>query len=185
MDKNPLIAKLNKAVPGAVLESRRFGRSGIASIWLEAESITKTAEFLSSDADLKMDWLENLSLVEFEEALVATYFVTSSVTGKSLILRISAVPASVMERVYFLSTRAVWPMIEPMEREAEELFGVTFGKSSKENLDTPDTLLKSNLLPEGWTGFPLRKGYIFPEEVYGLAHSLTGKIRKKMFQNEE
>ncbi|MEO5969548.1 MAG: NADH-quinone oxidoreductase subunit C [Bdellovibrionia bacterium] len=178
MDKNPLIAKLNKSVPGAVLESRRFGRSGVTSIWLEAETIAKVAKVLKSDADLKLDWLENLSVVEFENVLVATYFLASSVTKQSLILRISAVPDSLMSRVYLPSTRAIWPMAEPMEKEAEELFGVSFhlGPILRESE------LKSNLLPENWVGFPLRKGYVFPKEVYGLPHSRAEKkdLQKKV-----
>lgn len=180
MDKNPLIAKLNKAVPDAVLESRRFGRSGITSIWLEAESIVKVAKFLKSDEDLKLDWLENLSLVEFEEVLVATYFVTSSTTPQNVILRISAIPTSPLDHIYFPSIRSIWPMAEPMEREAADLFGVIFKKDS-DTSTLEESESKSNFLPENWIGFPLRKGYVFPKEVYGLAHS---RIGKKDFQKK-
>jgi NADH:ubiquinone oxidoreductase subunit C len=178
VDKNPLIAKLNKSVPGAVLETRRFGRSGVISLWLEAEAIAKVAKVLKSDVDLKLDWLENLSLVEFEDVLVATYFLASSTIQQSLILRISAVPESPMDRVCFPSTRSVWPMVEPMEKEAEELFGVSFQVDPK----IQKTEFKANLLPENWIGFPLRKGYVFPKEVYGLPHSRTKQkdLQKKV-----
>lgn len=172
MDKNPLIAKLNKAAPDSVLENRRFGRSGITSIWLEAEAIVKIANCLRFDVDLQMDWLENLSVVEFEQALVASYFVSSNTTLESVILRISVVPTSPLERVYLPSTRSVWPMAEPMEKEAEDLFGVSFENADGE---AGGQGLKANLLPENWVGFPLRKGYVFPKEVYGLPHSRTGK----------
>ncbi len=173
MDKNPLIAKLNKVAPDSVLESRRFGRSGITSIWLEAEAIAKIANYLRFDADLQMDWLENLSVVEFEQALVVTYFVNSNTTRESVILRISVVPASPLERVYLPSARSVWPMAEPMEKEAEDLFGVSFRESV--GAEAGGQGLKANLLPENWVGFPLRKGYVFPKEVYGLPHSRARK----------
>ena len=78
MDKNPLISKLNKDVPGAVLETRRFGRSEITSIWIESQTIQKVAFALKNDVGLKLNWLENLSVVELEGVLVVTYFVTST-----------------------------------------------------------------------------------------------------------
>jgi NADH:ubiquinone oxidoreductase subunit C len=168
---------LNKGVPDSVLESRRFGRSGTTSIWLEAESIAKVAKLVKFDDELKMDWLENFSLVEFEEVLVATYFVVSSITRKNVILRISVAPRSPLERVSFPSVRSVWPMIEPMEREASDLFGVNF----KEESGNEDLKVKSSILPENWIGYPLRKGYHFPKEVYGLMHA---RADKKIFDKK-
>jgi Ni,Fe-hydrogenase III component G len=126
VDKNPFISKLNKSLPDAVLETRRFGRSGTSSIWVEAQAIQKVAAFLKNDAEFKLDWLENLSVVEFEKVLVTTYFVCSNTTKHSLVVRASAVPESPNAEVSFPSIRAIWPMGEPMELEAEELFGIHF-----------------------------------------------------------
>jgi NADH-quinone oxidoreductase subunit C len=135
----------------------------------------QVARCLQTLPELMMDWLENFSLVEFEDVLVATYFVTSSKTKQSLILRVSAVPDSPTTRVQFSSVRSVWPMAEPMEKEAEDLFGIIFKKEPDASGFVPEQETRSHLLPENWVGFPLRKGYVFPTEVYGLSHSSKNK----------
>ncbi len=168
MDKNSLIAKLNKTVPGAILESRRFGRSDLSSIWIEGQVIQKVAFALKSWVEVKIDWLENLSVVEFDKVLVITYFVRSTSTGDSLVIRASAVPESSESRVLFPSIRSIWPMGEPMEQEAEEMFGIQF-RLNEEDGD----LRKMNRLPEDWDGFPLRKSYLFPESFLGITHART------------
>lgn len=166
MDKNPLISKLNKLVPGAVLETRRFGRSGIVSIWIETQTLQKVASILKSDPELQLDWLENLSVVEFEGILVASYFIRSTVTAHHYILRSSAVPSSPEAEVLFPSVREIWPMATPMEEEAREMFGIRF--SMNESDSSTETARR---LPENWAGFPLRKNYVFPKEVFGITHS--------------
>lgn len=166
MDKNLLVAKLNKAVPGAVLEARRFGRSSHSSIWVEAQTIQKVANALKTDAVLGLDWLENLSVVEFEKVFVISYFVRSSESQFNVIIRASAVPSAPHAEVFFPSIRTVWPMGEPMEEEAEELFGILFrveGVNSRES--------RMAKLPGEWKGYPLRKNYVFPEDFFGIHHS--------------
>jgi NADH:ubiquinone oxidoreductase subunit C len=139
----------------------------VNSLWLEAEAILKVAKLLKADKELRLDWLENLSLVEFEEVLVANYFLGSYSTQEKIVLRISAVPESPIATVTFPSTRSVWPMAEPMEKEATDLYGVLF-RDSEAMAVSPQ---KFKFLPDGLVGFPLRKGYSFPKEVYGLPHS--------------
>lgn len=168
MDKNSLLSKLNKLIPGAVLETRGFGRSGLISIWIEVQSIPKVALFLKNDAELKLDYLENLSVVEFEDVLVLSYFVRSTVNNQSLLLRGSVVPPSKEAVVSFPSVTHVWPMGEYFEDEASEMFGIKF-KFEEET----STLSQSTLLPENWKGFPLRKSYQFPTEIFGLEHERT------------
>jgi NADH:ubiquinone oxidoreductase subunit C len=168
VDKNPLISKLNKAVPGAVLETRRFGRSGTTSIWIEAQTIQKVAHALRNDSELKLDWLENLSVVEFEGILVVTYFVRSTTSQFYYVIRASAVPASPDAEVLFPSIRGIWPMGVSMEQEAEEMFGVRFRANEESSSEGP---AKPGRLPEDWKGFPLRKNYVFPKEFFGVTHS--------------
>ena len=177
MDKNLLLSKLNKLLPGVVLESRRFGRSGVVSVWVEAQSLTKVGVAMKEDPELSADWLENLSIVEFEEALVVTYFVRSTGMGHSFIVRASVVPNPKTGSASFPSVQSVWPMAKLMEREAEEMFGVTFGS---ESLKSEPAGSHFGILPEGWTGYPLRKKYEFPKEVFGILHSRpSNKIQLK------
>jgi NADH:ubiquinone oxidoreductase subunit C len=166
VDKNPLISKLNKLVPGAVLETRRFGRSGMISIWIETQTLQQIARTLKSDPELHLDWLENLSVVEFEGILVASYFVRSTITPHHYVLRASAVPSSPEAEVLFPSVREIWPMAIPMEEEAQEMFGIRFQVDESQQDE-----VQARRLPENWSGYPLRKSYVFPKEVFGITHS--------------
>ncbi|MCM2322097.1 MAG: NADH-quinone oxidoreductase subunit C [Oligoflexia bacterium] len=166
METAALISKLNKAVPGAVLQKARFGRGGKHAIWIEARSIAAVAEALSSDPELRLDWLENLSVAQLDEALLLTYFVRSRQTEVVAVLRATLALKSEDELVDAPSVRTVWPMAVPFEREASELFGIRFGKGKRE----------TGILPKGWRGFPLRKSYVFPQEFFQIAHSRPSPV---------
>ncbi len=176
MDKNPLISRLNKALPGAVLEVRRFGRSSVSSIWVETQSIQKVADFLINDLESKLDWLENLSAVEFEGVFVLTYFLRSTVTKQVVAVRLSIIPTSENETVTLPSVQQIWPMAIPMQQDVTEMFGLKFQSS---------IVPEFGRLPAGWEGFPLRKNYVFPQEVMGISHFrpfINRSTEKKSFE---
>jgi NADH:ubiquinone oxidoreductase subunit C len=160
VDTSELIPRLEKAAPKSVLEMKPFGRSGETSIWIEMRAIGKLAEALSSE-EVGFDWLENMSVMEIEGALVFTYFLRSSLRGELLILRGSVMPRSQEAEVMVDSTLAIWPMALPFEQEISEMFGVSFKGGKK---------AAKGILPDDWHGYPLRKGYIFPAEYGGILH---------------
>jgi NADH-quinone oxidoreductase subunit C len=166
VDKNTLVVRLNKIAEGSVLDVRRFGRSDIHSVWIDTQFLSTLAFGLKKDPQLKLDWLENLSVVELDEALMISYFIRSTVTQHSLLMRALVTPPSPDAEVKFPSVCGVWPMAEPHESEASELFGIQFEDPS----DSISRGIKHNFLPEGWKGFPLRKSYKFPTEFYGITH---------------
>lgn len=161
MDTGTLASKLNQAFPGAVLQKSRFGRSEVLAIWVEMSAIAKIAAFLRSDVEARLDFLENLSVAQFDEAIVLSYFLSSTTGGMKLILRGSLVPRSPEAPVSAPSVCGTWPMAAAFELEGEELFGIRFE-------GRPELRPR---LPGGWNGFPLRKGYVFPQEFLGIAHS--------------
>jgi NADH:ubiquinone oxidoreductase subunit C len=164
-----LIQKLNDIAPGAILEKQRFGRSGALSVWIEVRAIQKIAEGVRHAAGLELDWLENLSVMQLDEALVLSYFVRSTTTDERVILRGSVVPPSINAEVKVPSVVDVWEMAAPMQEEIAELFGVRFsGGGSGSGGDGVEA--RGSRLPEGWRGFPLRKGYVFPTEVLNIPH---------------
>jgi NADH-quinone oxidoreductase subunit C len=55
---------------------------------------------------------------------------------------------------------AVYRAAQWHEREAAEMFGITF-------VGHPDP--RNVLLPDDWEGFPLRKDYEFPKEYHGIS----------------
>ncbi len=164
MDKNLIVSKINSAVAGSVLEVRRFGRSEVESIWVETQSIHKIAFALCFDSELLFDGLENLSVVEFADCLVLSYFLQSSLRPElEIVLRVSVVPGAADAEVEVPSIQAVWPMGVPMEQEANEMFGVRFkslplGLKVQSEFDFERAF--SRRLPEEIRGFPLRKKYV-------------------------
>ena len=162
MDKNLIVSKISSQFPGSILESRRFGRTGAISFWVEAKAIDQVSQFLKADPQFSLDWLESLSVVEFEEALVVSYFLRSSSEAHAeVILRVSLVPASPEAEVEIPSVRAIWPMGIPMEQEAYEMFGVRFIQGVFQTSEVDSSSFAGHqpscLLPEQVRKFPLRK----------------------------
>lgn len=161
MDTNELRMKLEIAVPGAVLEMRPFGRSAETSIWIQMQSIASISKFLAEEGSLSFDWLENISAMDIDQAIVISYFLKSTKNNTNLIVRGSVVPAGPQSVTDVLSVTSSWPMATPFEKEISDLFGIFFignGQTTKE------------LLPENWPGFPLRKSYVFPSEYKDILH---------------
>jgi NADH:ubiquinone oxidoreductase subunit C len=164
VDTSDLIPRLEEAVPGAVLEVRPFGRGGEISIWVELRSIQKVAQMVKKDPDFSFDWLENLSVMEVDKALVLSYFLRSQEKGHTLYLRGSVLPPSPDAAVEILTVTKVWPMAKLMELEVTDLFGIKF-------FGNPIPGGGRFIMPKGWEGFPLRKNYVFPTEFLNIPHA--------------
>lgn len=150
-----LISKINTIAPGAYLHKSRFGRTDQTSIWLDLRKIRDVASLLCHDSEIRLDWLENMSVAHVDDALVVTYFLRSwSDPLFNLSLRGSVVLNSKGEqndRVELPSISDIWLTATPMELEASELFGIRLiGRDQRD-------LCGHSILPEGWSGFPLRK----------------------------
>ena len=145
METATLLSKVESAHSGAILEKGRFGHSGTLVLWVEAEKLPRIAKAIGGD----FDWLENFSVLQMEEILVLTYFLRSTAHPESeLVLRSSVVPGTADELTEIPSVRGVWRMAESFEREAHEFFGLRFtGKDFRNQFE--------------WSGFPLRKNYVF------------------------
>ena len=160
MDIKELNSKLRKSLPGAVLESRPLGSSRENTVWIEMKAVQQVARYVSRDSELEMDFLEFLSVMELEGSVVVSYFLRSTRTQQTLVLRGSLLPTAPEAEVDLDSVEEIWPMASRFEAENSELFGIRFGGRP----------IPRKILPEGWQGFPLRKGYVFPSEVLGLPH---------------
>lgn len=142
---------IDSEVKGATLETRLFGRTNLSSYWIEGNSIAEVGDSLKR-SKYSLDWLENLSAIQMDQAIVLTYFIRSVSTGERVILRVSVSPSS-PEEVEAQSVAAVWPMASLFEREIGELFGIRFRSKGK------DCYGKRFLLSEGMKGYPLRKTF--------------------------
>ncbi|MBC7691269.1 MAG: NADH-quinone oxidoreductase subunit C [Methylotenera sp.] len=152
MDTNELKRKL---------EIKGAGSSLKQSLAIDVGSLAHTAQFLRDEPNWQMDDLENISAFEMKGDILLTYFLKSSSTGKTMVLRATVTPKTETSEVDAVSVSHLWAIAIPLEQEISELFGVRFqgGKTRPHQV-----------LPEGWRGFPLRKSYVFPIEFASIKH---------------
>jgi NADH:ubiquinone oxidoreductase subunit C len=164
VDTGALLSKLNRLLPGLILEKSRFGRAGDLAVWVETSSIPKVAQAVAAEPSLELDWLEHLSVMQVESALVLGYFLRSGRNASRLVVRASVIPEAPSARVQVPSVAEWWPTAIPMQEELGELFGIDF-----EGVGQPGRVRTQRLLPE-IAGFPLRKEFEFPTAVAGISH---------------
>ncbi|MBL7715889.1 MAG: NADH-quinone oxidoreductase subunit C [Bdellovibrionales bacterium] len=109
----------------------------------------------------KMTWLENLSAMELNQALVLSYFIRDLDSPTRLVLRASLTPKDADSTASIDSVTTIWPMAREFEKEISDLFGVVFNGNQ---------IAGRYVLPEDWIGYPLRKSYVFPTSFYGVSH---------------
>jgi NADH-quinone oxidoreductase subunit C len=119
------------------------------------------ATFLRHDAALAMDWLANLSGVDYaaDDRLCVVYDLWSfshrhHFAVKVFTPRVQPAIPSVCD---------LWPAANWHEREAFDLLGIDFPGH-------PD--LRRILCADDWEGFPLRKDYVFPRSYHGIPGSV-------------
>jgi NADH-quinone oxidoreductase subunit C len=145
--------------------------------WIEvkAESLVEVCTFLRDDPELKLEFLNCITVVDwleidpkkaakatFEPHLELVYHMSSISKKHSLVLKImlprwkNDVPGELPE---VPSVNRVWRTAEWHEREVFDLSGIFF---------TGHPSLRRILCPEDWEGYPLRKDYEMPLEYHGI-----------------
>jgi NADH-quinone oxidoreductase subunit C len=115
---------------------------------VRADSVAEVCEALRDDAETPFNYLSDLTCVHWPERDEAPYEVVYNLYSISKNVRVRVKAAAGEEGVETVTS--VWPTANWMEREAYDLFGVTFRNH-------PD--LRRLLLPKDWDGHPLRKDY--------------------------
>lgn len=155
--------------PQEISEKLAAKFSGVADIDLEAKldapvdptikvspnHILEIAKFLRDDDDTRFDYLSCLSGVDLKGKLAVVYQLFSMVKRHKITIRVE-VPT---ENPSVPSVESIWKTANWHEREAFDLFGITF-------TGHPD--LRRILLPYDWDGHPLRKDYQVPEFYNGM-----------------
>lgn len=115
------------------------------------------AEFLHGDPRLKLDWLANLSGVDYaaDEQMAVVYDLFSFELKHTFAVKVYA-PRQTPE---IPSVCDLWPAANWHEREAFDMFGLIF---------TGHPNLTRILCAEDWEGYPLRKDYVYPREYHGI-----------------
>jgi len=155
--------------PQEISEKLAAKFSGVSDIGLEAKldapvdptikvspnHILEVAKFLRDDDDTQFDYLSCLSGVDLKGKLAVVYQLFSMVKRHKITIRVE-VPT---ESPTVPSVESIWRTANWHEREAFDLFGITFAGH-------PD--LRRILLPYDWDGHPLRKDYQVPEFYNGM-----------------
>jgi NADH-quinone oxidoreductase subunit C len=118
--------------------------------------IAEVATFLRDDAELQFDFLMCLSGVDYTKGMLGVVYHLYSMTMRHKITLKVDVP---VDKAELPSVTIVWPGANWHEREAFDLFGISF-------TGHPD--LRRILLPEDYPGHPLRKDFKVPEFYQGM-----------------
>jgi NADH-quinone oxidoreductase subunit C len=153
----------------ATLLQQQFGDKIIASfpqdkhprIHIDASDLRAVAEFVFREPTLKMDWLQNLSGVDYvaDDKMCVVYDLWSFDLRHSFAIK-AYCPR---DNPHIPSVVDLWPAADWHEREAYDMFGILFDGH-------PD--LRRILCADDWEGFPLRKDYVFPREYHGIPASV-------------
>lgn len=153
MDSTGIIEVLSRTVPAAGLESVQAG-DGMPTIYVALGQLLDTCRALRDTPELRFAFLADLLPVDYyprEPRFELVYLLASlGVGGFGDTPRRLRVKVRVPAEADVPSVSSIWPAANWAEREAYDLFGVTF-------TGHPD--MRRLLMPEDWEGFPLRKDY--------------------------
>ena len=142
-----LVKALKAEFDEAIGEALEF--LGQVSVRVERERLVEVCEFLKQNQQTQFDYLSDLTCVHYPERGATPFEVVYNLFSIELNQRIR-LKVNTDESVGVASVTGVWPSANWMEREVYDLFGVPFRGH-------PD--LRRLLLPQDWSGHPLRKDY--------------------------
>jgi NADH-quinone oxidoreductase subunit C len=156
--------------PGQIIDALtpRFGGAILASftdkhprVHVAAADLRPLIEHLRHDPALKFDWLQCLSGVDYvaDDQLAVVYDLWSFTYRHTFAVK--AFTPRTQPRVPTISD--LYPAADWHEREAFDLFGITFEGHKN---------LRRILCADDWVGHPLRKDYAFPREYHGIPGSV-------------
>jgi NADH-quinone oxidoreductase subunit C len=148
MDHDALIASLQQALPGVTFESApSIDRQ--ATVYVDRDELHHVALSLRDHPDLAFAFLAELTAADFwprEPRFELIYVLVSLVHRRRVRLKVRLHGND----AHVATVTDVWPAANWLEREVWDLFGIAFDGH-------PDP--RRLLMPEDWTGFPLRKDY--------------------------
>jgi NADH-quinone oxidoreductase subunit C len=143
---SPRLDELQRRFPGMLSEAVIF--RNLPSITVPKEVLRAVGEFLKSEEGGGYTLLTDETAVDYpkrEKRFEIVYHLYSFQRNDRLRLKVL-----VGEEEKVPSVAGIWPTANWLEREVYDMFGVQYEGH-------PD--LKRILLPDGWTGHPLRKDY--------------------------
>jgi NADH-quinone oxidoreductase subunit C len=143
---SPLVTELQKRFPAAISDAVIFRNQPAMTV--AKESLIVVGEYLKSDAGGGYTMLTDETAVDYpkrEKRFEIIYQLYSFKGNDRLRLKVMAGDGEKVPSVV-----GVWPAANWLEREVYDMFGVLYDGHPN---------LKRILLPDEWTGHPLRKDY--------------------------
>ncbi|MGA3161157.1 MAG: NADH-quinone oxidoreductase subunit C [Terracidiphilus sp.] len=146
---------IEAAIPGAAVEIAPNPNLSLQpSLRIASSHALAVAKFLRDDAELKLDYLSNVTGVDWPDSLEAVYHLYSVEKKHGpVILRMHT--ANRTDQVELPSLTPVWRSAEFQEREIFDLYGIVF-------TGHPD--LRRLLMWEGFKDHPMRRDYVAPDD---------------------
>ena len=159
MTSQQIAQKIQQRFGAQILEAKADDKH--PRVHVSAENWRALADFLHGDPELKFDWLQNLSGVDYaaDEKLCVVYDLWSFDHRHEFAVK-AYCPRN---DPHVPSVADLWRAADWHEREAYDMFGIIFDGH-------PD--LRRILCADDWVGFPLRKDYVFPREYHGIPGSV-------------
>ncbi len=147
MNPMEIAALLKEKFGDRIVESKPEGICPASVI--DPVAVTEVCQFMRSDERLLFDHLELLGGVDYKDRIEVVYLLTSLKHGHRFVLK-ARLPR---ENPTIRSVESLWAAANWHEREAFDMFGITFQGHSD---------LRRILCPDDWEGYPLRKDYKTP-----------------------
>jgi NADH-quinone oxidoreductase subunit C len=146
VDIHPAVQRLQEKFPTSTLEVKTFREE--ITITVPKREIVEVCQLLYSDPDLQYQFLTDLCGLDFFPEIPrfeVVYLLYSMKNNQRLRLK-----TNVSEEESISSVESVWKAANWLEREAYDLFGISFENHSD---------LRRILLWDGYQGHPLRKDF--------------------------
>ena len=159
MTAQEIVALLTQKFGGKILAS--FPADKHPRVHVDAGNWREIAQFLHGDPALQLDWLANLSGVDYvaDDKLCVVYDLWSFNLQHTFAVKVYCPRGN----PHIPSVCDLWTIADWHEREAYDMFGIVFDGH-------PD--LRRILCADDWEGWPLRKDYQFPREYHGIPASV-------------
>lgn len=154
LDPLKIYALLDERFPGKILEvaERKFDSFAV----VEPAALVELARFLRDESDCAMDCLSNETGVDYKDRIEVVYHLFSYTHRHGCVLKVK-LPR---DNPVVATVEEIWRAANWMEREIYDLLGVSFAGHSD---------LRRILMPEDWSGYPLRKDFVEPAEYHGIS----------------
>ena len=172
MEAKDPVASLNASFPGAVQEVVEF--RGETTLYIDPPQLATVAQYLRDEPGLGYNLLLSVTGVDYlpeTPRFAVAYGLYALLTNRRLRLKVRLEEDD--PRVP--SVTPLWPTANWQEREAAEMFGITF-----EGHPDPRHLL----LPDDWDGYPQRKDYPLGYETVQFSFNFDEIQKHKPFAKE-